>query len=149
MPPTGDLVCNVGKYPDQEPNQRSCGFTGCHSLHWATAARAPLIIFFNHSLVIDIQSSSRLFLMCFVPCSFCHLPCIRCCFKTSLVSLSQKCSSCLLWYSPALLDNGDPFWEMLIRRFCCCSNVIDCTCTNQMVQPPAYLGYLVQPAYCS
>ena len=38
-PPTGDLFCNPGMYPDWELNQQ-LGFTGQRSIHWATPARA-------------------------------------------------------------------------------------------------------------
>ena len=42
-PPTGDLACNPGMCPDWESNQRPLGsfqFTGQHSVHWTTPARA-------------------------------------------------------------------------------------------------------------
>ena len=39
-PPTGDLARNPGMCPDWESNQWTLWFTGQHSIHWATPARA-------------------------------------------------------------------------------------------------------------
>ena len=71
-PPTGDLAHNPGLWPDWESDQQPFGFTGQHSIHWATPARAENMIskvsWRNKCLRIAVKIKEKTFVKENLPC---------------------------------------------------------------------------------